>query len=72
MNPKRINKAYYHTGPRLRMWLPLNRERRIWRAAHEHYREYWSQQITLAVLSTFDMEVGESRNGITCIAKATS
>lgn len=67
---RRIDKAYYRTGPQLRLWFPLNRERRLWRAAHIHHRDYIRYAITRSVLALFEMEVGETRNGVTLIARA--
>jgi hypothetical protein len=65
----RIDKAYYRTGPQLRLWLPLNRERRLWRAGAIHVREYRHQMMIRATLAMFDMKVGEKRGGVTLLAK---
>ncbi len=70
MSKPRIDKAYYRTGPQLRLWWPLRRERRLWRAAGIHVREYTRAVVTRAVLDLFDMEPGETRNGVTLLAKA--
>lgn len=69
MRPKRIDKAYYRTGPQLRLWWPLNRERRIWRAAFIHKRDYERYAIVQFALDMFDMKVGEKKNGVTLLAK---
>jgi hypothetical protein len=66
----RIDKAYYRLGPQLRLWRPFNRERRLWRAGAIHAREYQRQLEIRALLSLFEMEVGETRNGVTLIARA--
>jgi hypothetical protein len=65
---RRIDKAYYRTGPQLRLWWPLNRSKRMWRAAHIHRKDYERYMIADWALSLLGLKEGETRNGVTCIA----
>ncbi len=67
----RIDKAYYRSGPSpLRLWWPLNRERRMWRAGRIHVERYERYMLVRAVLDMMEMDVGETKNGVTLLAKA--
>lgn len=58
MTSRRIDKAYYRTGPQLRLWWPLNRSKRMWRAAHIHRRDYERFMIADWALSLFGLKEG--------------
>jgi hypothetical protein len=64
----RIDKAYYRSGPALRLWWPLSRERRTWRAAFIHRDEYQRAMLVSFMVGLFDIKPGETRNGVTCLA----
>lgn len=69
MSTPRIDKAYYRTGPQLRLWWPLRRWRRMWRAGAIHARDYQRYMIARFAMDMFDMKVGETQGGVTLLAK---
>jgi hypothetical protein len=66
---RRIDKAYYRTGPQLRVWWPLNRVRRTWRAAFIHRHQYGEYERVRWLLGMLDMQEGDTRDGVTCLAR---
>lgn len=70
MSLKRIDKAYYRANaPRLWLWWPLRRERRMWRAGWIHLDRYERHMLVRAMLDMMEMNVGETKNGVTLLAK---